>query len=182
MTAVRSMFVGLSVLAAAAATAAQTKPAPQPAPAPAQTATEQATAAVVADTDQDLTNPRAMRLTLDQALTTSMERNLGIQVQRYNYLEAGQVLVGQYGLFDWLATADIEQDRRVSPPISRFQASGSRSTIADFGVSQVIPTGGSYSVTFNNSRVSTTGGGTVVNPAYSSSLGVSVTQPLFRNF
>lgn len=194
MTVVRSMFAALAVISTTALVAQtkvpQSPPAPAPKTAPAtptvgaaqQAAIEPATAQVTADTDVDLTNPRALRLSLDTALMTAMERNLGIDVQRYNYLESGQVLIEQYGLFDWLATADIEEQRQLSPPTSRFQPSGSRATIADFGVSQVIPTGGSYAVTFNNSRVTTTGGGTIVNPAYRSSLGVSLTQPLFRNF
>lgn len=195
MTGVRSLLAAICLVVSATAFAApasapqsQTVPAsvqatPSTPAAQAQAATtEPPTATVVADTDADLTNPRALKLSLTDALLTAMQRNLGIDIQRYNYLEAGQLLVEQYGIFDWLATADIEQDRSVSPPISQFAASGSRSTIANFGVSQLVPTGGSYSVTFNNSRVSTTGGGTIVNPAYRSNLGVSVDQPLFRNF
>ncbi len=194
MTVVRSMLAALSIVSATAfaapARAPQSQPAPKSVPATPSSpgaqsqaaVTEPPTAPVVADTDADLTNPQALRLSLNDALVAAMKQNLGIDVQRYNYLEAGQLLVEQYGIFDWLATADIEQDRQISPPISRFQASGSRSTIADFGVSQLLPTGGSYSVSFNNSRLTTTGGGTTVNPAYRSALGVSVTQPLFRNF
>ncbi|HKB78101.1 MAG TPA: TolC family protein, partial [Thermoanaerobaculia bacterium] len=69
-----------------------------------------------------------------------------------------------------------------SPVISTFQASGSRSTIADVSVSQLIPTGGTYSIGFNNSRISTTGGGTFINPAYRSGLELGFAQPLMRDF
>ena len=49
-------------------------------------------------------------------------------------------------------------------------------------MSQIIPTGGEYSVGFGNSRLSTTGGGTFVNPAYRTGLQFSFAQPLMRDF
>ena len=137
---------------------------------------------VTADTDKDLTNPRALRLSLDDALKTSMERNVGVQVQRYDYLMAGQSLRSSYGIFDWFTTADVLRQSQQSPTISQFQASATKSTVANVGVSQLIPTGGSYTVGFDNSRVSTTGGFTTVSPAYRSSLTLGATQPLMRNF
>jgi HAE1 family hydrophobic/amphiphilic exporter-1 len=152
-------------------------PAPQVAP-----PTEPVTSQVSADTDKDLTNPNAMRLSMDDALKASMERNVGIAVQRYDVLEAGQVLRGAYGIYDWLATADINHSNNKSPQTSQFFASSSRSTVADVAVQQTIPTGGTYAVTFNNSRTASSALGTSVNPAYRSSLGLAFNQPLLRNF
>jgi outer membrane protein len=199
MTAVRRMLAVLCVLGATALTAQtrSTKPAaqtPMPAPAPktvtttpspdvqVQPVTAPVTPPVAADTDKDLANPRAVRLSLDDALKTAMERNIGIDVQLYDYLEAGQSLRGSYGIFDWLATGTLQEQKQQSPPISTFQASGSRATVANIGVSQLIPTGGSYSLGFNNSRATTTGGGTFINPAYRSNLALGLNQPLLRNF
>src|SRR5216684_3240144 len=188
-------FLLLVCLAGATSLAAQTTPKKAPAPTPAgtvvtvnpaqaderpnQTAPSQQ---VSADTDKDLSNPRALRLSLDDALKTSMERNVGISIQRFDYLEAGQSLRSSYGIFDWFSSADIERQSSNSPVTSQFLSSGSRATIANFGVSQLIPTGGTYSIGFNNSRGTTTGGGTFVNPAYRSSLGLGFNQPLMRNF
>src|SRR5438552_4671891 len=176
MTAVRRFTAGVCFMAAttlAAQTTATTKktqtlmptPAPkivpvEPVPAQVQPTTEPVTAAVTADTDRDLTNPRAMRLSLDDSLRTAMERNIGIDIQRYDYLEAGQNLRGSYGVYDWLATGNIAYQNNKSPATSQFQPFGSKSIVADAAVSQVIPTGGDYSVTFNNSRSTTAGGGT----------------------
>jgi HAE1 family hydrophobic/amphiphilic exporter-1 len=141
-----------------------------------------ATAQVSAETDTDLTNPRALRLSLDDAIKTTMVRNVGISLQRYDYLMAGQSLRGSYGLFDWFTTADLAEQSTKSPTISQFQASASKSTVADVALSQLVPTGGSYTVGFNNSRVTTTGGFTLVSPAYRSGLSLGATQPLLRNF
>src|SRR6266566_3594583 len=98
MTVVKG-FTAVVCLLAATTFAAQT-PTPTPKvvpvrPMPQVTATtEPVTAQVAADTDKDLTNPRALRLSLDDALKTSMERNAGISIQRYDFLEAGQSLRG----------------------------------------------------------------------------------------
>jgi outer membrane protein len=187
MTVVKG-FTAVVCLMAATSLAAQTPtPTPKlvparPAPTPVASTTEPVTAQVVADTDKDLTDPNAMRLSLDDSLKTSMERNIGISIQRYDFLESGQNLRGAYGIYDWLATADLQRQSSKTPTVSQFAPSGSKATVADFGVQQTIPTGGTYSITFNNSRGTTTGGGTFVNPAYRSSLGIGFNQPLLRNF
>ena len=173
-------FTAVVCLLAATSLAAQT-PTPKVVVRPTPT-TEPATAQVTADTDQDLNNPRALKLSLDDALQTSVKGNIGIQLERYSYLEAGQSLRGSYGIFDWLATADVERQSSQSPTVSQFLATGSRATIANVGVQQLIPTGGTYQIGFNNSRGTQSGGGTIVNPAYRSSLGLGFNQPLMRNF
>src|SRR5205085_3014795 len=68
------------------------------------------------------------------------------------------------------------------PTASTFASSGSRVFHANAGVSQLIPTGGDYTVGFTNSRSTTTGGGTFINPAYRSGLQFAFNQPLFRDF
>ncbi len=201
MTAVRRLFAVVCVLSATTLFAQTNRPTkkttqtPMPTPVPKtvpaepskadvqlEPTTETVSAPVSADTDRDLANPRALRLSLDDALKTTMERNVGVQLQRYGFLMAGESLRSSYGIFDWFTTADLERQSQESPTISRFQPSASRSGIANFGVSQLLPTGGSYSIGFNNSRVTTTGGGTLVSPAYRSNLSLGAAQPLLRNF
>ena len=124
MTAVQRLFLVIYALGAitlAAQTTGTTKktaqtpmPTPSPKVVPVEPATvqvapttEPVTAQVSADTDKDLTDPRALKLSLDDALKTSMERNVGIAIQRFDYLESGQSLRSSYGIFDWFSTADI---------------------------------------------------------------------------
>src|SRR6267142_1660991 len=113
MKAVRGFIAVVCVIGATSLAAQMPTPTPKVVPVrptpPAPLATEPVTAQVAADTDKDLTNPRAMRLSLDDALKTSMERNVGISIQRYDFLEAGQSLRGAYGIYDWFATGDIER-------------------------------------------------------------------------
>src|SRR6267142_907217 len=86
---------------------------PQPAtvttdPAPASVdmpkADQAVTAPVSADTDKDASNPNAMRLTLDAAVHTALERNIGLQLQRYDLGMAGAQLLGAYFVFDPIAS------------------------------------------------------------------------------
>src|SRR5205823_5377395 len=198
MTAVRRLLIIVCALAATTMASAQTTrrtprptPAPQPAPTTVTTTPEQttvpvsdqaATAPVAADTDKDVRNPRALHLTLDDAIKTTMERNLGIEIQRYSERMAGESLRSQYGLFDWLATANLQHTSSETPTSSRLQSTASRTTIWDFGVSQELPTGGIYRLSFNNDRSAQAGGFVIRNPTYSSNLGLALNQPLLRNF
>src|SRR5439155_1415484 len=195
MTAVRRLLIIVCAFAATMASAQTTKKPASPAPAPAPTivttnpasadvpVTDQAaTVAVSADTDKDLSDPRALRLTLDDAIKTAMERNVGVQVQRYSYQMAGESLRSQYGLFDWLADSTLSHQSSETATSSSLQASAQRLTIADVGVGQVIPTGGDYRISWNNSRSASAGGFVIRNPTYSSNLGLQFNQPLLRNF
>ena len=163
-----------------------TRKTPTPAPTPASTSitvgVPEQTSQVAADTDKDLTDPRALRLSLDDAIRTTMQRNVGISLQRYDYRMAGESLRSSYGIFDWFTTADLAEQSQKAPTISTFQSSGGKSTIVDLGLTQLVPTGATYSVGLNNSRATTIGGGTLVNPAYRSNLALGATQPLLRNF
>lgn len=197
MTAVRRLLIlacVVSALAMSAQTRKTSKAAPRPAPVtvtmdPSQSepadlssGRRPVTTNVQADTDKDGRNARALRLSLDDAIRTAAEKNLGVQIQRYDYQMAGQNLRGSYGAFDFFATADVEHQSQKSPTISRFASNGGRNTFANFGVQQFLPTGGTYNLGFRNSRDVTTGGGTFINPAYRSSLSASLDQPLLRNF
>jgi outer membrane protein len=193
MTAVRRLLIILCVVAAATLSAQTTKSGtastPQstsvstdPGDVRTSTSTTPQTPPATADTDKDLTDPRAMRLTLDDAVRTSMERNLGIQVQRYDYQMFGQRLIGQYGIFDPNLTAAFEKTSTRNPAVSTTQSSSRRTTSANFGVDTLLPTGGTVSAQFNNDRVAQVGGGTFVNPAYDAGLVFSARQPLLRDF
>ncbi|MCU1347502.1 MAG: outer membrane protein, partial [Acidobacteria bacterium] len=135
-----------------------------------------------ADTDRDFNDPRALRLTLDDAVRTTMERNLGIQIQRYDYQMFGQRLVGQYGIFDPTLTASFAKSSSKSPTASSFASSSSRSTSVNFGLNTLLPTGGTVSTEFNNDRQFQVGGGTFINPSYGAGLVFNANQPLLRNF
>ena len=182
MTAVRRL-ISIACLAMAAATllAQQTQTTTQ-------TTTEQATTSratepVTADTDKDVTNPHALRLSLDDAVRTSIKQNLGIELQRYDYSESGQRLLSQWGVFDPLATAQLNTSHVDNATTSSLQSSSGGQTNADINWSQLLPTGGDYSIGFTNQRFTRGGGfGTTLTPGYATGLNFGLTQPLARNF
>ena len=193
MTAVRNLTAIVCSLAAPVLLGQTTSATPKPATATVQVSATPATATttttvapatppVTADTDRDQNDPRALRLSLEDAVKTALERNVGIQVSRYDYRASGEALRSQYGLYDWIGTADVERQSNKSPAISQFQSSGDTRSIANFGIEQEIPTGGTYNVGFTNSKITTIGGGTLVSPAYHSGLALALAQPLMRDF
>lgn len=170
MTAVRRLITILTLSLAATALVAQERPAPR------------TTEAISAETDRDVNDPRALRLSLDEALNTAMQQNLGVQLTTFDYRIAGQNLRNQYGLFDWIAAANIRQASSDQPTTNPFQPSGSRSTSIGASVNQIIPTGGQYTIGFDSSRSTVTGGGTFINPQYGNGLDFAFNQPLMRDF
>ncbi|HET7434750.1 MAG TPA: TolC family protein [Thermoanaerobaculia bacterium] len=147
-----------------------------------QTPAPRSTEPVSAETDQDVNNARALRLSLDDAVRTSLERNLGIQVQRFETRMAGQNLRGSHGAFDPVATADITQSSAESTSITQFEGGSTRGTALNFGFRGLVPTGGEYTAGFSNSRRVRSGFGTTLSPGYSSNLNFAATQPLLRDF
>jgi len=170
MTAVRRLITIFTLSLAATALVAQETPAPR------------TTEAISAETDRDATDPRAMRLTLNEALSTAMQQNLGIQLDTYEYRIIDQNLRGQYGLFDFITDGSLTHGSTRSPTSNPFEPSGGRSTTLRAGLSQVIPTGGDYRVSIDTSRATVIGGGTFVNPQYGNGVDFTFTQPLLKNF
>ena len=78
MTAVRRLIIAFLVSLTAAALLAQEAP------------VARTTEPVAAATDSDATNPRALRLSLSEAVNTSVTRNLGVEIQRVEYGIAGE--------------------------------------------------------------------------------------------
>ena len=170
MTPVRRLITILALSVAAGTMLAQQAP------------VARTTEAVTAATDRDVDNPRAMRLSLAEALNTSINQNLGVQVQTLETQIAGENLRGTYGLYDLYTTGSIFRSSRETPTTNPFQSSGGRSTAITAGVSQVLPTGGSYKVGIDTSRSTVAGADTFVNPQYGNNLKFDFTQPLLRDF
>ena len=87
---------------------------------------------------------RLVKLTLDEAIHTSMERNLGIQLQEFQYREAGYGLRGAYGIYDVLGRALLQERSSQAPVTSTIEASSSVQHLIDLSVTQNTPTGGSW--------------------------------------
>src|SRR5687768_10779026 len=147
-----------------------------------ETTVRRTTEAVTAETDRDVNDPRALKLSLQEALRTAMQRNLGVELQSYDYRMSGHSLRSQYTLYDWFGQATIEHGEAEGATISQTEPTSSGVTRANFGVAQNLPAGGNYFLGLNSNRQTTVGGFTDVSPAYRPALIFAATQPLARNF
>lgn len=123
-----------------------------------------------------------LELSLEDAINTALKNNLGVQLQSYDYRILGESALAQYGLFDWttfatLSTSDVKQ-----ATADVTQSSNREAQLANVGVQHMFTTGGTFSLAYNNSRLSEDAANFVLPTFYSSSLSARLTQPLLRNF
>jgi outer membrane protein TolC len=127
----------------------------------------------VPEARDDNENPRALRLTLDGAIQGTVESNLGIRLQRYDYQMTGWTARSQFGRFDVFSFATFSTgDRKPASP----GAPSISDMTANVGARQALSTGGSYQLSFSNNET------TVLEPAYSSDFRFGLNQPLLRDF
>jgi outer membrane protein len=181
MTAVRRWTTIICLSLTATNLTAQTSTTTQPQTRTTTTAAR-TTEAVTAETDRDIADPRALQITLHDAIQTALQRNLGVVIERYSAQMAGESLRSSYGLYDWFADGTLEQEQVRNPTTSTFQINESKTANLFLGLSQNLPAGGSYTVGMNAPRQTVVGGGTTISPAYNPSLSFQATQPLLRNF
>jgi HAE1 family hydrophobic/amphiphilic exporter-1 len=111
-----------------------------------------------------------------------LQKNIGVQIQRYDLQMSAEGVLGAYSIFDPLAGATISKTSSQRPALNAFSSNGGGTTNADATLRDVIPTGGSFLITTNNQRFTSTGNGTTITPGFSTDLGFAFTQPLARNF
>ena len=141
-------------------------------------------AAKVADSEQGSGPVR--RISADEAVQLALEQNLGIQIERVNPRIQDVAVAQARSLWVPTVSSTISGNSTTSQAISAF--SGGQTSVNDsrfttvFGVSQLLPTGASYSVAWNNWRGTSTNIFNSYDPQLSSTLSLNVTQPLIRNF
>lgn len=125
------------------------------------------------------------RISSDDAVRLALEQNLGIAIERLNP-QIQDVSIAQARSF-WRPTVSstLQNNSQQSPPTSAL--AGGQTKIVDtrfstqFGVTQILRTGGSYSFAWNSARSTTTNLFTNFNPLLNSNVAFSFTQPLLRN-
>jgi len=126
-----------------------------------------------------------LSLTLDDAVARALKNNLDIAVQAYNpELAAGQLLKARE-MFLPQFSLSFGSDHSESPSYWWLQGQGtSIDKLSNYSasVTETIPTGGSVSLSLQNYRSETNQSFQLINPRYGTTLTVSLTQPLLRNF
>lgn len=131
--------------------------------------------------------PTPTRLTVEDAVKLALEHNLGVQVARVD--PRVQDLSIAQARANWSPTLNSSLvNSSTDSPTNSFLSGGQGPKISDdrfasnVGVAQILPWGASYSVGWDGARTTTTNIFSNFSPQLRSSLALSYTQPLLRNF
>jgi HAE1 family hydrophobic/amphiphilic exporter-1 len=126
-----------------------------------------------------------IRLSLDEAVALAVQNNQDLNVS-VNAAEASRYsLFSNTGIFDPLAEAYVLRAHSEQPRTSQFvgaEVTRADTTNVSARVTQLAPTGGTFSLGFTGRRSSTNDIFFLVNPSWTTGLTLSASQPLLRNF
>jgi outer membrane protein TolC len=127
-----------------------------------------------------------VNLTVEEAVARALERNLTIASERLTPRTFDYSLAAAYASYRPTFSSTVSNQSQVNLPTSVFSG-GSRFTQDtqrwNSGLTQSVPWGGgSYSLSWNNSRAFSDASDVTFNPNFASNVQASYTQPLLRDF
>ncbi|HEY0100685.1 MAG TPA: TolC family protein [Pyrinomonadaceae bacterium] len=129
-----------------------------------------------------------LALTLDEAIRRALANNNDIEVARNDVRFAETTLLQFQGIYDPVLTFTPELNNSVRPVPNIFGGAGQSGTVSVTDIinnvsltKQFAKGGGNYTYFFNNTREKTSATNSTLTPFYSSTQGVTFTQPLLRN-
>src|SRR5208337_1011473 len=132
--------------------------------------------------------PNARGLTLKEAIYIAMQNNPSLKAAELDPVASMETVREANGTFDPNLTAQGDIEKSVVPVTSALQTGGGGGYVQkfydwNFGLNKVSSvTNGTWGVTFNNDRSLSNSAFSGVNPAYTPSLALSLSQPLLQNF
>ena len=127
-------------------------------------------------------------LSLNDAIRKALQNNNDIEVARDDVRFAEQQLKSLYGIYEPIFAITPQYIHNIAPQQSSLGGSAgtgkTTTTIFNWNpsVTKSFETGGgTYTVTFANSRTNTNNSFSLINPFYSSNLSFQINQPLLRN-
>jgi len=126
-----------------------------------------------------------LELSLEETVKRALENNANIAVERFDPEASAQSVREARGAYDPFLTSTISLSNRTELATSAFSGATeveTETTIYNFGVTQLLPTGGLLDVDFTNDRIDTNNAFNNFNPKYSAGLNAALTQPLLKNF
>ncbi|MFZ3207880.1 MAG: TolC family protein [Geobacteraceae bacterium] len=128
------------------------------------------------------------QLTLKEAIKLAVEKNLDVRAELYNPAAAEAGIYKNRGIYNPLLNLLANYQNSNTLSANTFTTGGVsvsrlRSTNYNFGISQLIPTGGTVGAAFNNSWNHNNYDPTkAINNYFQSNVTLSFTQPLLKNF
>ena len=127
-------------------------------------------------------------LSMNDAIRKALQNNNDIEVARDDVRYNEQVLRSLYGVYQPVFSVTPQIIKNITPQQSSLGGSGTSGTTSTtiFNLSPSLTKvfekgGGTYTVSFANSRTNTSSSFSLINPYYSSNLSLQIAQPLLRN-
>lgn len=128
---------------------------------------------------------KSLSLSLDESILSALRSNLGVAVQVLNPELAGlSVSMAKEKFMPQLSFNYNKRDTN-SASYSFLDASDQISSVSDnytAQIAQLIPTGGSFSISLDGYKTDTNRSFQTINPRFGSTLTFNFTQPLLKNF
>jgi outer membrane protein TolC len=127
-----------------------------------------------------------IQLTLDQAVEVALSRNLGLVIERYNWIQTREGILQSLGIYDLGLFASASASESTTPAAQVVEGVATiQSDRQDFdvGLSQLVPTGGLLELTLlDATRRASNSQNQPLNPLFSGSSALQFSQPLLRGF
>ncbi len=135
-----------------------------------------------------VTSDNTLTLSLNDAVKRALQNNNNIEMARDDVRFAETQLRSLEGVYDPIFSITPQYDKRIAPQQNRFSGSTSAGTTSNTtysfnpGVTKLFSKGGgSYDLTFTNSKTISDSTANILNPFYAGNFGLTFTQPLLRN-
>jgi len=128
---------------------------------------------------------QTLQLSIDEAVKRALENNADIAVERYNPELSAEGVRSAEGYYDPFLFANVAKNSSDSKGTNAFSGGdvvNTKTNVWNFGLGVPIQTGANLNLTFNNNKQDTNNAFADFNPLYNSSLTLSGTQPLLKNF
>jgi len=128
-----------------------------------------------------------LSLTLADAIEMALKNSNDIEASRKSVQISNFALLAARGIYDPVVNSQTYYESRSTPTASTIGGAVNgvvtqKSMYNDFGLSGFSPwQGGTYSTTFNQSRLTSSSRNTTLNPQFPTNLIANYTQPLWRN-
>jgi outer membrane protein len=131
---------------------------------------------------------QSLKLSLKETIYLALRNNPGLAAVALDPIASTESIKAANAVFDPQISSQVDVSKQATPVSSPFQNPGSVAIVQkfydwNFGLSKVLSsTNGTVGVTFNNDRELTNTTFSPVNPVYTPTLVMSLSQPLLQNF
>ncbi|MGZ7064890.1 MAG: TolC family protein, partial [Candidatus Aminicenantales bacterium] len=130
--------------------------------------------------------PRVMSISLEDAIAKTLKNNLGLAIQILSPQEAEYSVALAREKFLPTVSLSYQKQNNNSPSVTYIDASGNLIQKTDnftfIQATESVPFGGTFNLSMTGSKTDQNRTGVTINPSFNTTVRLSFTQPLLRNF